>query len=57
VRADGDDSTLALQVFNGRDGGADTGVIGDFLSVKRNVDITTDKDLLSLELGLRKIFT
>ena len=56
MRADGDNSTLALQVFNGRDGGANTCVIGDLLSVKRNVHITTDEDLLSLELGVGKIF-
>jgi len=56
VRAHGDNSTLALQVFDGRDGGADTGVIGDLLSVEGNVDITTDKDLLSLELVVGKIF-
>jgi hypothetical protein len=56
VRAHSDDGTLVLQVFDGRNGGADTGIISDLLSIERNVDITTNKDLLSLEIGLRKIF-
>lgn len=55
VRADGDDGTLALEVLNGRDRGADTGVIGDGLSVKRNVDIATNQDLLSLELFIGEV--
>ena len=52
VRADGDDGTLSFQVFNGGDGGADTSIISDFLSIKGNVDITSDKDLLSLKFSI-----
>jgi hypothetical protein len=55
VGANGDDGTLRLQVLDGRNGGADTGVIGDGLSVKRNVDITTDEDLLSLEFTVGEV--
>jgi len=55
VRADSDDGTLALQEFDGGDGGADTSIIGDFLSIKGNVDITSDQNLLSLKFGIRKI--
>mmetsp|Transcript_32907 Transcript_32907/g.48726 ORF Transcript_32907/g.48726 Transcript_32907/m.48726 type:complete len:207 (+) Transcript_32907:922-1542(+) len=55
MRADRNDGALALEVFNGGDGGSDTGVVGDFLSVKRDVDITSDQDLLSLEVTLGEI--
>jgi len=55
VGADGDDGTLALQVLDGGDRGADTGIIGDGLSVKGNVDVATDEDLLSLKVGLREV--
>ena len=56
MRAHGDDGSLAFQVFDGGDRGADTSIIGDLLSVKRNVDIATDEDLLSLKVGFREIF-
>ena len=55
VRADRDDGSLSLQVFDSGDGGSDTGVVGDGLSVKRNVNITSDQNLLSLKVGLGKI--
>mmetsp|Transcript_20932 Transcript_20932/g.29542 ORF Transcript_20932/g.29542 Transcript_20932/m.29542 type:complete len:200 (-) Transcript_20932:44-643(-) len=55
VGADSDNGTLALQVLNGRDGRTDTSVISDGLSIKGNVDITTDKDPLSLELIIGQI--
>ena len=55
VRADGDDGTLFLQVFDGGDGGADTGIISDLLSVKGDVDVATNQDLLSLELVIRHV--
>jgi hypothetical protein len=55
VRADSDDGTLALQVLNGGDGRSDTGVVGDLLSVKRNVDVASNQNLLSLQVCLGKI--
>jgi hypothetical protein len=55
VRADGDNGTLFLQVLDGRDGGTDTGVVSDLLSVKRNVHIASDQDLLSLELSFSQV--
>lgn len=55
VGADGDDGTLSLQVFDGWDGGADTGIISDGLSVKRNVDIATDQNLLSLQFFIGEV--
>ena len=55
MRADGDNSTLVDQVLDGRDGRADTGVVGDGLSVERNIDIATDKDLLSLQFLVSKV--
>jgi len=55
VGADSDNGTLALQVFNGGDGGTDTGVIGDGLAVKGYVDVTSDQDLLALELVLGEV--
>lgn len=55
MRADGDDSTLVDQVLDGWDGRADTGVVGDGLSVERNIDIATDKDLLSLQFLVSKV--
>jgi len=54
--ADSDDGTLGLQVFNGGDRHADTGIIGDFPSIQRNVDIASDQDFLSLKFGIRKVF-
>ena len=56
VGADSDDGTLSLQELDGWDTGSDTGIIGDGLSVKRNVDIATDQDLLSLKLIIGEIF-
>ena len=55
VRADGDDGALALEVFDGGDGGADTGVIGDLLAVKGNVHVATDENLLALKVGLAEV--
>jgi len=55
VRADGDDGTLALQELDGRDTGSDTSIVSDGLSVKRNVDIATNQDLLSLELVIGEV--
>jgi len=43
VRAHSDDSALALQVLDGGDGRTDTGIVGDLLSVKGDVDIATTK--------------
>jgi hypothetical protein len=56
VRAHSDDSTLTLQVLDGRDTGSDTGIVSDFLSVKRNVDVATDQDFLSLKLIVGEVF-
>ena len=56
VGADSDNGTLLLQELDGRDTGSDTGIIGDGLSVKRNVDIATNQDLLSLKLVIREVF-
>ena len=53
--ADGDDGTLALEELNGGDRRADTGVIRDGLSVKGDVHVATDEDLLALELGLGEV--
>mmetsp|Transcript_10162 Transcript_10162/g.14260 ORF Transcript_10162/g.14260 Transcript_10162/m.14260 type:complete len:207 (-) Transcript_10162:349-969(-) len=53
--ADSHNGTLALQVLDGGDGRTDTGIISDGLSVKGDIDITTDKDLLSLELVIGQI--
>jgi len=53
--ADSDNGTLALQEFNCGDGRTDTGIISDGLSVKGNIDITTNKDLLSLEFVIGQI--
>lgn len=55
VRRDGDDGTLALEVFNGRDRRADTGVIGDGLSIQGDVHVATNENLLSLELGIGEV--
>lgn len=55
MRADRDDSTLSLQVFNGRDGGADTSVISDFLSVEGDVDIASDQNFLSLKFLVAEV--
>ena len=55
VGADGDDGTLALEELNGGDRRADTGVIRDGLSVKGDVHVATDEDLLALELGLGEV--
>mmetsp|Transcript_22177 Transcript_22177/g.32622 ORF Transcript_22177/g.32622 Transcript_22177/m.32622 type:complete len:97 (+) Transcript_22177:1191-1481(+) len=45
----GDDGSLLLKEFDGGDGRTDTGIIGDGLSVKGNIYVTTDKNPLSLE--------
>lgn len=55
MRADGDDGTLALQVFDSGDGRTDTGIVGDLLSVKGNVNIATDQDPLSLKVGITEV--
>ena len=55
MRADSDDGSLAHQVFNGGDRHADTGIIGDLLSIKRNVDITSNQNLLSLKIFVLKV--
>lgn len=44
--------TLLLEVLDGGDRGTDTGVIGDLLAIKRDVQIHTDEHLLALEVGL-----
>ena len=54
--ADGYDGTLVLQVFDGRDGSTDTSIISDLLSVKRDVDIATNQNLLSLKFGFGQVF-
>lgn len=51
-----DDGTLGFQELNGGHGGSDTGVIGDLLSVKWNVNIAADENLLSLQLIISEIF-
>lgn len=56
VRADSDDGTLVLQVLNGGDRRADTGIVGDLLSVKGDVDVATNENLLSFQFGFRKVF-
>ena len=56
VRADRDDGSLALQVFNSGDGRADTGIISDGLSVKGDVQVATNKDFLSLKFGFSEVF-
>jgi hypothetical protein len=56
VRTDSDNSTLALQVFDGGDGGADTSIISDLLSVKRDIEIATDQNFLSLQLIFGEVF-
>mmetsp|Transcript_3805 Transcript_3805/g.5699 ORF Transcript_3805/g.5699 Transcript_3805/m.5699 type:complete len:200 (+) Transcript_3805:832-1431(+) len=53
--ADSYDGTLSFEVLNGRDGRTDTGIVSDGLSVEGNVDITTYKNLLSLELVIGKV--
>jgi hypothetical protein len=53
--AHSDDGTLLLQVLDGRDTGSDTGIVGDLLSVERDVDIATNQDLLSLKLGIGEV--
>lgn len=55
VRADSHDGSLALEVFDGGDGRPDTGIIGDLLAIKGNVDVAPNKNLLALKVGLRKI--
>jgi hypothetical protein len=55
VRADSDDGSLALQVFDGGDGRTDAGIISDLLSVKGDIDITSDKNFLSLKLIIGKV--
>jgi hypothetical protein len=55
VRADGDDGTLLLEGLDGGDGGADAGVVGDFLAVKGDIDVATDQDLLALEVTVGEI--
>ena len=56
MRANGDDGSFSLQVFDSWDGGTDTCIVGNFLAVKRNVDITSDQDLLSLKLSFSEVF-
>jgi len=53
--AHSDDGTLALQVFDSGDGRTDTGIVGDLLSVERDVDIATNQDLLSLKLFIGEV--
>ena len=53
--AHSDDGTLLLQVLDGRDTGSDTGIVSNLLSVKRDVDIATNQDLLSLKLGIGEV--
>jgi hypothetical protein len=56
VRAYSYDSSLGGKVLNGGDRRANTGVIGDSLSVKGDIDIATNKNTLSLKIGISKIF-
>jgi len=51
-----DNGTLTLQVLNSGDRRTDTGIISDLTSVKRNIDITTDEDLLALKLSVGEVF-
>merc|ERR1719359_953541 len=43
---------LLEQHLDGRAGGADAGVVGDGLAVKRDVEVAADEDLLALEVCL-----
>jgi hypothetical protein len=38
-------STLADEVLDGLDGGADTSVVGDLLAVEGHVEVAADQDL------------
>jgi hypothetical protein len=51
----GYDGSLGGEVFDGGYGRADTGIVGDFLSVKGNVDIATNEYFLSLEVGFGEV--
>jgi len=55
MRAYGYDGSLGGEVFDGGYGRADTGIVGDGLSVKGNVDIATNKYLLAEEIGGGKV--
>ena len=50
----GDSNAGALleKVLDGGDGGPDTGVVGDGLAIEGNVQITTDQNLLAIEVSL-----
>ena len=53
--ANGDNSTLAHQELNSWNGGTDTSIIGDGLSVEWDIHVATDKDLLSLQLIIGEV--
>ena len=50
--ADRDAGTLANEVLDGLDGGADAGVIGDGLPVEGDVQVATKENLLALEVSV-----
>mmetsp|Transcript_10810 Transcript_10810/g.20813 ORF Transcript_10810/g.20813 Transcript_10810/m.20813 type:complete len:203 (-) Transcript_10810:18-626(-) len=56
VRADRDNGTLALQVFDSGNRRADTGVVGDLLTVEGDIQVATNKNTLSLKVGVRQVF-
>ena len=53
--ADGHDGTLSLEVFEGGHRPADAGIVGDGLTVEGNVEIASDKDVLSLQFGIGEV--
>ena len=55
VGAQDDLGTVVGQVLEGRDGGPDTGVVGDGASVQRDVEVGADKHDLALEVSLGEV--
>jgi len=55
MRAYSDNCTLGSKVFDGRNRTANTSVISDGLSIKGNVHVAPDENLLSLKVGIGKI--
>lgn len=49
--ADRDDGTFFDEVFDGGDGRADAGVVGDGFAGKGDVEVAADEDLFGLEVG------
>jgi hypothetical protein len=49
VRRDGNTGAVVEQVLDGGDGSPDTGVIGNLLAIKGNVEIAADENLSMFE--------